>query len=62
MIFFVSVLFMCSATECTFLKSEHKFFKQAECVEVTKSAVREARENGLVAEGTCLAVNTKDLL
>lgn len=62
MIFFISVLFMCNTTACTFLKLDHKFFKQAECVEVTKTAVREAREKGLVAEGTCLVVNTKDLL
>jgi hypothetical protein len=62
MIFFLSVLFVCNTTECTFLKSDNKFFKQTECVEATKSAVQSAREKGLVAEGTCLAVNTKDLL
>lgn len=62
MIFFLSVLFVCTTTECAFLKSDQKFFKQAECVEVTLNAVVSAREKGLVAEGTCLAVNTKDLL
>jgi hypothetical protein len=62
MIFFLSVLFVCNTTECTFLKSDNKFFKQAECVEVTMNAVKSAREKGLVAEGICLAVNTKDLL
>jgi hypothetical protein len=62
MIFFISVLFMCSANECTFLRSEHKFFKQSECMEVTMTAVIAARAKELVAEGTCLAINTKDLL
>lgn len=62
MIFFLSVLFVCNAIDCTFLKSENKFFKQAECVEVTINAVKTAQEKGLVAEGICLAVNTKDLL
>lgn len=62
MIFFLSVLFVCGSDNCTFLKSENKFFKQAECAEVTLAAVKSAREKGLIAEGTCLAVNTKDLL
>lgn len=62
MIFFLSVLFMCNTTECTFLKSDHKFFKQAECVEATINAIKSAREKGLVADGTCLVINTKDLL
>ena len=62
MIFFLSVLFMCNTTECTFLKSDHKFFEQAECEVSTLSVVKAAREKGLVAEGVCLAVNTKDLL
>ena len=62
MIFFLSVLFLCSSDNCTFLKSDYKFFKQAECAEVTLAAVKSARAKGLIAEGTCLAVNTKDLL
>lgn len=62
MIFFLSVLFLCSSENCTFLKSDYKFFKQAECAEVTRIAVSAAKSKGLVAEGTCLVVNTKDLL
>lgn len=62
MIFFLSVLFVCGSDSCTFLKSDYKFFKQAECVEATLTAVKSARERGFIAEGTCLAVNTKDLL
>ena len=62
MIFFLSVLFVCSTETCIFMKSDFKHFKQADCLEITKNAVREARAQGLVAEGTCLVVNTKDLL
>lgn len=62
MIFFISVLFMCNTEVCTFVKSNEKFFKQAECVETTVAAITAAREKGLVAEGICLAINTKDLL
>jgi hypothetical protein len=62
MIFYISVLFMCITTECTFLKSEKKFFKQAECVEATIKAVHSAKEKGLIAEGTCLSINAKDII
>lgn len=62
MIFFLSVLFVCGTDACTFMKSDTKFFKQKECVEATLNAVQSAKEKGLVADGTCLAINTKDLL
>jgi hypothetical protein len=44
------------------LKSEKKFFKQAECVEATIKAVYSAKEKGLIAEGTCLSINAKDII
>lgn len=62
MIFFLSVLFLCNTTECTFLKLDHKFFKQAECLEATLHAVKSAKEKGLVAKGTCLVINAKDII
>ena len=62
MAIFLAVLFVCATEGCTFLSADTKFFKRSECQAQVVNAVQDARSRGLIAEGTCLKVELKDLV
>lgn len=62
MIFFLAILFLCDTDGCQFYQAEQKFFKASECKKAVAMAVEEAKLKTPIAHGTCVAVNTKDLL
>lgn len=62
MAIFIAVLFLCAQEGCAFLMSDTKFFKKSECQAQVVNAVQGAKEKGLVAQGTCLKIELKDLV
>ena len=62
MLFWISILFVCTTGECSFAQSERKFFNAAECRETTEQAVAQIKEAGSQAAGVCVPVSLKDLV
>jgi hypothetical protein len=60
--FLIAVLFICSSDKCQFVHGEKKYFDKPSCAQDVASAVIDARSKGFVVEGSCIAINTKDLL
>jgi hypothetical protein len=60
--FLIAVLFVCSSDQCTFMQGEKKHFDKPSCEQDVAQALADLRSSGLVAQGTCIALTTRDLL
>jgi hypothetical protein len=60
--FLIAVLLVCSSGQCTFMQGEKKYFDKPSCELDVALALADLRSAGLVAQGTCIALTTKDLL